>query len=372
MRPEDQLDHWLDLRAPDAPALPLDLQAPMEAADRVGALASIEPSRRFAAALEAHFLAQARAMAGEDEHTAPERVAHASHVAGPSRARMGSSRRRPWRILWPTIAAVFVIAVSLGTLFAAASAAPGSPLYALHRWEQGVNVSLAGGPADRARLHLTYATDALAALDASVARHEGDRAYRDALSSFQDEMRSATAAVSQISDDTTRQALEAQLAAVRAQARDRLRAALPSLDWSMRVETTTTLAQVGDTVPQITQVMSISSSHDGEQVRQYSVTGSGFQPGAVLVVDGSPVGVTISSSPTTLVASVQDLGDEVAPHSIGVSNPDGSAAQTTDISRQDGNDRQDSTPSSQETPSPAIDQYGSGSNSPSATPQDGK
>lgn len=384
MRPEDELDEWLDLSAHGDPTIPLELREPLEAADRVASLASITPSHRFASALEQRFLAQASAMAAADEPNAEEEtLALACRATDGSHARATPSRRRARRILWPTIAAAVLIVFSMATLFAAANAAPGSPLYGLHRWEQGVNVTLADGPAERARLHLRYATDALTALDASATRHESDHVYRDALSSFQDEMRSAATAVNQVADSQTRAALGTQLDALRAQARDDFHAVLPALGWSARLETTTALGQVGGVTPQITQVTVTSNKHDGAAAQQYIVTGSGFLPGAVLVVDGRQVGVTISVSPTTLIASAQ-MEDREAPHSVGVSNPDGTAAQTTHISSQDGDhdqnggDQQNGPPSSQDTPTPGNEQNGGlGGNSSRGggsgdTPRDGR
>jgi hypothetical protein len=275
--------------------------------------------------------------------------------------------------VWPTIAAAVFIVCSLATLFAAASAAPGSPLYALRRWEQGVNVTLASGPAGRARLHLRYAVDALAAMNASLTRQAGDNAYRDALSSFQDEMRAAAAAVSQVPDDATRSDLETQLANVRAQARDQLRSALTVLDWPTRVQTTSVLAQVGGDVPRIAQVAIAPMSQRDAQVWQYTVTGSGFQPGAVIVVDGRQVGVTITVTPTTLIANVHEDDNEAAPHHVGVSNPDGSAAETTTLHSQEGNNHEHDPqggPSSQNTPTTGSDRSGGGINNLSSTPQD--
>jgi hypothetical protein len=415
--PEDelhQLDVWLSAHVPgEQDGLPA-IRPQLEAADRLVALAERAPSPQFAARLEARFLEEARRMAAAaagrsaaaegnalPEHD-PERgaggaeppsqaAASASHAAasaalapppaprraggvaaprrgggwlgggwlgGDGRPR-GSQRGRAPRFLWPAAAAVLALIGSLATLAAAAAAAPGSSLYALHRWEQGVRVSLASGPADRARLHLQYAQSALRALDTAVAQHAGDQAYLDAVGAFVAEEGAAELAVGGVSDGATHDALVAHLFALRSAARRDLRAALPSLDWASRLATTLALAQVGERVPLITQVSLDQVSLDGDQVWECTVTGSGFHSGAVLLVDGQPSGTTISTTSTTLVASVELDSDNALPHRIGVGNPDGTAVQTAHISIQQGNGQHDDS-STQATPPPGNDQGGSG------------
>jgi hypothetical protein len=117
----------------------------------------------------------------------------------------------------------------------------------------------------------------------------------------------------------------------------------------------------------VTQADMVYSEH-GQHLWTITITGSGFQPGAVLLMNGQPVTATISVTPTKLVAQIS--GDDSAPRpsSIGVGNPDNTAAGTTSITSNETND-DDATPGAQQTPG-SDDHSGDhqGSSGGSATP----
>ena len=141
---------------------------------------------------------------------------------------------------------------------------------------------------------------------------------------------------------------------------------LAILPWSERIETTGVLAEIGDQVLTVTQANMVYSEHD-QHLWTVTVSGSGFQQGAVLLVNGQPVSATISVTPTKLVARMS--GDDYAPRpsTIGVGNPDNTAAVTTSITSHEEND--DDTPGAQQTPE--NDDHGGdhhGSPGGSATP----
>jgi hypothetical protein len=225
------------------------------------------------------------------------------------------------------VAAAALLIAGLGALAAAAAAAgPGQPLYGVHRVEQSVWTDLANSPEERVRLHLQYAQQAIDDFDAAVVGHAGDQADRDALSTYDQELQAAAAGIAELPASDARDELAAQLASLRARGQRDLRAALPALEWPLRVDVTSALGQLGVGVPHIAQAIISGASHDGSYLWTVIVNGSGFAPDAVVLIDGRPMGTVISRSPTRLVAQIgaNQLGDGV--HAVGVGNPDGTAS----------------------------------------------
>jgi hypothetical protein len=392
MEPEERLDNLLAFHTTTVwkehdPSAELSqnghesLQPLLAVADRVAQLHTAEPSPDFTDHLEAQIFALAGAVQalesgeflpedggsaprlGDDTPTLPgtwrdsgsedttEADIDASWPPGaPWRAARLRSR---WRsLLWPVAAAVLLAVVGTSTFMAAASAGPGTPLYGLHRFEQGVQVSLASSAAERTRLHLAYAQEALAALDAAATRHQTGTSYSDALATFQQEVQAATTSLTGVSPGTDYGALASQLAQLRAQGRADLHIALAVLPWTGRVMTTAVLGDIGDTVLQVNSVSMtyLENSGQDQHLWEITVTGSGFAPGAVLLVNGAPAGVVRSITPTTLVAQMSGDDSGPLPASIGVANPDDTAAQTSSISRSDLQEQGTPTPSPQATP----------------------
>jgi hypothetical protein len=354
----------------------------VEAARRLAGLAALSPSETFATALEARFLAAARQQsaevpvaAGNDTPTLPSRL---SPMPAPGEDQLPTlpdadlgvtvrgreprrGRRLPQR-LWPVVAAACVLAALLSTFTVAAFASPGSALYSLNRWEQGVRAKLAGSQADQARLHLQLAGDALRALDHAVAPPVDEAAYHDALATFADEFHAAGAVLDMLPAGVDRETLAAGVSDLGALARHDLRAALPVLGWPDRLQTTATLAEVGDAVPRVTGVTITRVSQHGAHLWRCAVVGSGFAPGAVLLVDGRQMGTVTSSTPTTLTAEVPMDDDAGLPRSMGIGNPDGTASTTTNISGYGGGG-DDGSP----TPSATSDDHGGSSGSGSGS-----
>ena len=197
----------------------------------------------------------------------------------------------------------------------------------------------------------------------AAARHQSGAPYTDALVTFEQEVQAATTSLdSVVSSGTDQSALSAQLSQLRAQGRADLHVALTVLPWSGRVMTTAVLSDIGDTVLQVnkaTMVYFEDSSQD-QHLWQITVTGSGFAPGAALLVNGQLAGTTISVTPTTLVAQMTGDNSGPLPGSIGVANPDNTAAETSSISRQEHQEQSAATPGPQATPN--GDDHGGGGN----------
>lgn len=414
MLPEDRLDALLSFRVENRQGQTLPpfvgvpderdgLQPLLDAADRVTELGKAEPSQDFVAQLEALFLARAaylreRAgigtmpqasdltplpivetppMLGNDEPTLPRiewAAARDDTTAANTTPRWRryplAQRQNVWRrLLWPAIAAALLLTIGLTTFTAAAAADPGSPLYGLRLWEQNLKVGLASSPADRTNLHLGYAQDALTALRDATARHNLGPTFDDALATFRDEMRSAATNLDSVPVGGERDGLSARLERLRTQAREDLRAALAILPWPERVATTTVLGEIGDNVLNVSWAsMSYSENGQGQYLWRITMTGSGFQQGAVLLVNGRPAGTVISIAPTTLVAQLPGDDFDPLPSSIGVANPDNTAAVTTSVISL--GHENEATPGAQQTP--GSDDHGgsggSGSSTPDASP----
>ncbi|HKW23957.1 MAG TPA: IPT/TIG domain-containing protein [Ktedonobacterales bacterium] len=407
MLPEDRLDTLLSLRVAEQRGQSErlvdydireagDLEPLLAAADRVTDLADEEPSEDFAARLEAIFLSHAAhlrerdgiaplpilappPLMGNDEPTLPsmlsggEWAAALGHgtwteTAPGNRGYRGANRQTVWRrLLWPALAATLLLAIGMTTFTAAALAGPGSPLYGLHKWEQNLQVNITGSAADRTQLHISNAQDALLALNSAVASHQTGTTYDDALAAFRDEARAATTSLDNVPAGGERDALTAQLDQLHTKGIADLHTALPLLSWPQRVETTGALSEIGDQVLTVTQANMVYSEH-GQHLWTITVSGSGFQPGAVLLMNGQPVNATTTVTPTKLIAQMP--GDDSAPRpgSIGVGNPDNTAAATTSITSHEEND-DDATPGAQQTP--GSDDHGGdhhGSSGGSATP----
>jgi hypothetical protein len=393
MLPEDRLDALLSLRVdarqgraerPSANGIGDvgdvgDLRPLLDAADRVATLGDEEPSHAFAARLESLFLARAAYLRqrdqitpslagdltplplyempplGSDDPTLPgiEWSAAANDATLPDTiqvVRPSAARRQPvWRrLLWPALAATLLFAIGMTTFTAAVLAGPGSPLYGLHKWEQNFQANLTGSAADRTQLHISNAQDALFALNTAVANHETGATYDDALATFRDEARAAANSLHNMTPGGERDALAARLDQLHAKGIADLHTALPALSWPQRIETTGVLTELGDQVLTITQADMVYSEH-GQHLWAITISGSGFQQGAVLLLNGRPVTASITVTPTKLVAQMSGDDDAPRPSSIGVGNPDNTAAATTSITSNEAND-DDGTPGAQQTP----------------------
>lgn len=239
---------------------------------------------------------------------------------------------RTSRLLGYAAAAAVLFIIGSSALAAAALAAgPGQALYGMHRLEQGAWTDLATSPDERVRLHLQYAQEALGGFDTAVAQHANSQADRDALATFEQESQAAADGIASLPASDTRTALAAQLATLRGRAEQELLAALPKLDWSLRADVTVAIGQLGVSVPHVTQAAISGTSHDGNYLWTVTVTGSGFAPDAVLLIDGRPIGTVISRSTTSLVVQINGNQLSDGTYTVGVGNPDGTASIVTGI-----------------------------------------
>ncbi len=230
------------------------------------------------------------------------------------------------------VAAVFCLLVLLlgtGVLVVAAQVSnPNSPLYVVRQWEQHVRISLAGSPADQAEQDLQNARDRLNTL-ADLADPAHAESYRQALVDLDQQISNATQAINALPAGPDRDRLSSELATLKTDARHILRRLLSPLAWSERLVTTHELGRLGSTVPSLQSVEITLPEHPNGQAT-VSITGDNLQPGAQLLVDGRLVEAS-GSLQNSLYVFVANWTGNQHPQSIGILNPDGTAAQTTAI-----------------------------------------
>jgi hypothetical protein len=227
---------------------------------------------------------------------------------------------------------IVVTVTSTGVLLVAAQVDdPTNPLYAVKHWEQQVQVSFASSSTDQAELHLHYARDQLATLgdftDAPKAA-----SYQQALTDFEQQITMATQQITALPAGPDQERLTRELAALQTDARQTLRQLLRQLAIPERVLTTDELGHLGDTVPVLTQVqVTLPAQPNGQAL--VSISGSNLQPGAQLLINGQPVAASGTMQNGSYLFTVNWQGNEHL-HTIGILNPDGTAAQTTQVSIQ--------------------------------------
>lgn len=335
------LDELLETRLRGAydPGLgsPDEYEAELAVAERIAAGPGITPSPDFAQSLKARFLAAAEVARGEQRPVPPSRPAptHPQWQARQAGVNYIGAILRSRRVQVATLAATLLIALGAGLLLAAASAPPASPLYPVRRAQQSIRVQIAASKSDEVELHVSYAGQALAELTDAVLTSDLER-YRAALSTLIGEDKAALAAATAVPAGDQRTQLLAQVTTLRAREVNALRAALPALGWHDRILTTSVLAGLDVSAPSATnaEIIKADTEQGGKNVWQVTVTGHGFQPGAILLVNGSQLDLVVSVTDNILIAEVTD-GPIPESASVGVGNPDNTAANALRVTRRD-------------------------------------
>jgi len=362
---EDKLDvllstgGQLDATGEEAQLVPL-----LDAARQLAPLRAATPSPDFVGTLHEVLLARIAALRVGDEaehayvsgdaYTEPDLEIVRPVASRPTAPRRQRGSRAPARhgARWWQLAVAAMLCLFFGGVFlaAGASATPGSPLYGLHRWEQSFRAGVASSPADKVRLHLNYADGALQSYDALVAAHGDDAALADALATLLSEQQAAAQALSAVPPGGDHDILAGKLTDLGQRTRDDLHAALGRLDWTSRLQATAALGGLGEQVMVVTAARVSAGDDIPNAPWSIRVQGSGFVNGGIVLFGGQPGGEVVSVTPTLLVAEWTD-GAPPRGVSVGVQNPDGTAAETINVSFQsDDSDDASATPSSTDTP----------------------
>ncbi len=239
-----------------------------------------------------------------------------------------------WRAhpLISTAAALcLVLLLGVGVLAAAHGVKnPNNPLYGIKTWEQQVQVSLAGSAPSQAELYLQFARDRLDALSGLADGGHGE-AYQKTLSDFDQQFTLASQQISSLPAGDERNHLAAELTTLSNDAMTRLRSFLPHLDLTEQLVTTGELGHLGASVPQLVSVEVTLPAHANGQAL-VTLRGANIASGAQLLVDGKLKTATGTRQGDVFIFVVEKWTGSQHPHSVGILNPDGTAAQTTHVS----------------------------------------
>jgi hypothetical protein len=228
---------------------------------------------------------------------------------------------------------LLVVLLAIGVLMASSQVTnPNNPLYAVNQWEQNVRISLSRSPTDRAQLDLQFAGDRLSTL-IDLANPSNAQAYEQQLEELGQQIENTVQSIDQIPAGAQRDQLKSRLATFETQARHVLRSLLPRLTLEERLATTDTLADLGDSVPHLSDVQFILLSHSSGQAT-IIISGSNLEPGAQVVINGRVMGASGSLQNGVYTFRVNWNSKQQA-HSIGILNPDDTFAQTTMIGLSD-------------------------------------
>lgn len=226
------------------------------------------------------------------------------------------------------ICLIFVLLSSSMVALAAQVTDPTNPLYSLKGWGQQIQLQLTSNPADQASLNLQFARDRLNTIP-SLANSADEGAYRLAVSDFDQKITASSATIKGLPSGAKQAMLVRQLANLKIDAIHILRTHLVQLEVPEQLYTTTELARLGDTIPNVKQVLLTLPSKSTKD-ETISFLGSDLQPGAWLLINGKKRQQTGTLQQGWLVFVIDNNGMQ-RPQSLGMLNPDGSATETSTI-----------------------------------------
>ncbi|HET8851352.1 MAG TPA: hypothetical protein VFN02_02415, partial [Ktedonobacteraceae bacterium] len=244
-------------------------------------------------------------------------------------------------------AAAVLILVYIFVLTAYTRSLPGDPLYGLKQAEQQFTRTFAGGPLDRAIVQINQLRSSLVDLSTVVNDGRGDDAIRLALNIVAVKTGDSRRAVAVVPAGTGREAAQQDLDSALAVEEQTLRHLLDHADWPIRLAFTNQLGALGDPVPTVTHAM-VLTQNNGTFV--IILTGMHFAPHAELIIDGRPAGIVSQNTSEQLVAVISNSTWSPGAHTLGVRNPDGTAAQTVFNGWHGSHHRRHGTPESSDGP----------------------
>jgi hypothetical protein len=301
-----------------------ELQGLLETAQRVEALPTLRPDAAFSQRLGQQLQARAAALRADGRRHSQARLT-VVQGARPRRFALWSGLR-----LHPGLSAAVMMLAVLGLLgvigvVGAQASNPSNPFYQVKLFEQSIQLSLAS-PADRVRLHIGYARDDLQALQRDGTT--GDVAnYEQALGYLGQETGQAESALADVPAGAEHDQLVQMLNALTGDEQQTLRGLLKQLPMLERLNTTTALKSLGAPVPVISTV-TVTLGDSGRA--SVEIRGTGFEPGAALLVNGQPTFAALTVTATKVTATLT-LPPGMGSAQFGVANPDGTAAQSGQV-----------------------------------------
>lgn len=333
-----------------------ELQGLLETAQRIEALPTLQPDAAFSQRLGQQLQARAAAMRADGRRRSQAQL---TVVRGerPRRFALWGGMR-----LHPGLAAAVVMLAVLGLLgvvgvVGAQASNPSNPFYQVKLFEQSIQLSFAS-PADRVRLHIGYARDDLQAVQHDGAT--GDEAnYEQALGYLSQETSQAQSALADVPAGAEHDQLAQMLSALTSDEQQTLRGLLKQLPVLERLNTTAALKALGASVPIISTV-TITTGDGGKA--SVEILGAGFEPGAMLLVNGqvTPAVVVVTA---TQVTAILTLPPGMNSAQFGIANPDGTAVQSGPVVLSGG------TPTSQPSGEPTGEPTHKPGDGPTPTPR---
>jgi hypothetical protein len=351
MKPEERLDRLIELREHGIKPLVADdeMAAGLAAAQALSRLNDIDVPPAFAQRLEQSIRARARAHAWQQDRdlptTSPLCVTPAARPLHVQRHKA----RNGWVALLGIAAALVLAGVSI--LTASTRSLPGDALYGLKQAEVQFTINLAGSPRARISDQLNQLHSELTDLTTVVKDGRGDDAVRLALNTLATDTNSAQSAVAALPAGTDHDTAQQNLDSVLSEEDNTMRGLLGKVDWSMRVAITSQLGSLGDPVPGVTRVTLLIQ---GYRRLTITLTGTHFAPGARLVINGQLAGTVIKQTQGQLVVVISNASLPYGVHTVGILNPDGTAAQFT-YGKDNDNDQQEDNNVWYGTPEPTRD-----------------
>jgi hypothetical protein len=217
---------------------------------------------------------------------------------------------------------------TMGTLTVAAQVTnPNNPLYEVKRWVQHVQYPQINSTVAQAEANWRTAHDQLKTL-ASLADLAHAEAYHQALADLDQHIHTLAQSIQTLPAGPDRESLSNKLVTLKVDVSQTLRRLLPRLALSEQLLTTDELGQLNDTVPYVDSAAMVVS-HPKKQAT-ITISGKNLQPGVQLLVDNQQVASSGSLQNGIGVFTVSWTGGQ-SPKTIGILNPDGTAAQTTTI-----------------------------------------
>jgi hypothetical protein len=346
MNREDHFDQLIEQHLHDSswhPASDEDA-ALLAAAEAVEVLNDLEVPSTLAARVEQRL--RARLWVQQNGHIGPLAENGSGRLVEPFPWSISMHHRRIFRSAWiAALSAAAVLLLFFGVNRVAAGSLPGDPLYGLKQIQQQMALSNTSSPADRANVQISQLRSALADLEAEVNNGRSDADVTAALQVVANDTQASQAAVDAVPAGAEHNTAAQTLANALQTEHDTLYHLLPNAHWPLRLEFTQQLGTLGAQVPRVTQVKVISESHDTLTLQ---VTGVNFVPGAQVVINGTPRGTITQVNSTVVVVVIPESAWPESTHTVGVLNPDGTAAQVT-VSGDDGDHGEQETPSPSST-----------------------
>jgi hypothetical protein len=322
MNPEVYLDRLIEKREAGENQFSVrndEIASSLAAAETLMQLQKIDVPPAFAYRLELSVRARTRSqrLTRQNGQSIPTGPLH----------RHSNRQRLPKHMSWVAtgIAAILVLAfTALVATYTGGLSLPGHPTAGLKPAQNQIASTVAIDPQNLINDQIGQLHSALIELDTMVNDRRDDNTIQQALTSVSTSTIDCQKAVAALPAGSERGTAQQNLNNVLAEENQTLRNLLNHVDWPLRLGFTRQLGNLGASVPAVTHGM-IHTQSNGTLL--ITLTGTNFAPHAVLVVDGRAMGIVTQSTSWQLIAVISKSNWPSGTHTLGILNPDGTAAQ---------------------------------------------